>query len=53
MKLSALLQPAQIIELPGTLSVDLQAFAQAVAAHKHAEQLHAMGRIAIAYAFSL
>lgn len=48
--LSALLQPGQIIELPAKLQADLQAFAKAVVALNHPEQLQAMGRIARAYA---
>ena len=52
-QLSTLLQPGKVIELPEKLRVDLQAFAQAVVAHNHAEQLQAMGRIATAYAFNL
>ena len=52
-KLSALLQPGRVIELPEKLRVDLQEFAHAVVAHNHAEKLQAMGRIATAYAFNL
>jgi len=52
-KLSALLQPGQVIELPANLRADLQAFAQAVVALNRPEQLQAMDRVAAAYAFDL
>ena len=52
-KLSALLQPGQVIELPAKLRADLQAFAQAVVALNLPEQLQAMDRVAAAYAFDL
>ena len=52
-KLSALLQPGQVIELPAKLRADLQAFAQAVVALNRPEQLQAMDRVAAAYAFDL
>jgi hypothetical protein len=52
-KLSALLQPGQAIELPAKLRADLQAFARAVVALNLPDQLQAMDRVAAAYAFDL
>ncbi len=52
-QLSALLQPGQVIELPGKLRADLQAFTQAVVALNRTEQIQAVHRIAAAYAFNL
>ncbi len=51
-KLSALLQPDQIIGLPDKLRADLQAFARATASN-HPEWSEAVRRIATAYAFDL
>jgi hypothetical protein len=52
-QLSGLLRPEQVIQLPEQLKADLQAFAKAVMALNHTEQLQAMGRIAAAYALDL
>jgi hypothetical protein len=52
-QLSALLQPGQVIELPGKLRADLQAFTQAVVALNRTEQIQAVRRIAAAYACNL
>ena len=52
-KLSALLQPGQVIELPAKLRADLQAFAQAVVTLNLPDQLQAMDRVAAAYTFDL
>ncbi len=52
-KLSSLLQPNQIIELPEKLKADLQAFAQAVVTMNNPVQSEAMHRIAAAYAIEL
>jgi hypothetical protein len=52
-KLSALLQPGQVIELPAKLQADLQTFARAVVALNQPKQLQAMDRVAAAYAFDL
>jgi len=52
-KLSSLLQPNQVIELPEKLRADLQAFAQAVVTMNNPVQSGAMRRIAAAYAIEL
>lgn len=52
-KLSSLLQPNQVIELPEKLRTDLQAFAETVIAANHPEEAEAMRRIAAAFAFTL
>jgi len=52
-QLSALLQPGQVIDLPEQLSVDMQAFAQAIVTLNRPEQLQAMSRISEAYALKM
>lgn len=52
-KLSALLQPEQLIELPEKIRGDLQAFAELVLAVNKPEHVQAMHRIASAFAFDL
>lgn len=52
-KLSSLLQPNQIIELPEKLRKDLQTFAETVIAANHTDQAVSMRRIAAAFAFTL
>lgn len=52
-KLSSLLQPNLVIELPEKLRADLQVFAQAVVTMNNPVQSEAMRRIAAAYAIEL
>ena len=52
-KLSSLLQPNQIIELPEKLRSDLQIFVQAVLAMNSTVQAESMRRVATTYAIKL